>query len=79
MSGINHMANTDSPQQRRTAVGLSPDTLMVLNHVDGSFRDFHFLPNAWVPNQKAIMEDRINISSSENTSAIAAANGTPVL
>jgi hypothetical protein len=31
----------------------------------------HFLPNACVPNQKLIIEDKINISSSENTSAIA--------
>jgi hypothetical protein len=73
------MADTDSPQEGRAAVRLGPYPLVMFDHVDGSLGDFHFLANACVPNQKAMIDDSMSISSSENTSAIAAANGTPVL
>lgn len=79
MGGINDVADTHGPQKSRAAVRLSPHPFVVLDHVDGSAADFHFLPNACVPNQKAMMEDRISISSSEKTFSIAIANGMPVV
>jgi len=79
MSGVNHMADTDSPQEGRAAVRLRPHPLMVFDHVDSGSGDFHFLPKACVPNQKAMIELNISISSSEKTFSIATANGMPVV
>ena len=79
MSLIDDMAYPHRPKQRRTAVRLSPHPFVVLNKLDGGGADFHFLPNACVPNQKAMMLLRISISSSENTFSIAIANGMPVV
>ena len=79
MSRVNDMAHAHRPQKRRAAVRLSPHPFVVLDHLDGGRADFHFLPKACVPNQKAMMEDRINISSSEKTFSIAIANGMPVV
>ena len=78
MAGVNDMADTDCPKQSGTPIRASSDALMVFNHADRSFRNLHFL-NAWVPNQKAMIELRINISSSLNTFSIATANGMPVV
>ena len=79
MGRVNYVADTNSPQEGRAAVRLCPHPLMVLDHVYGGGRDFHFLPKACVPNQKAMIEDRISISSSEKTFSIATANGMPVV
>jgi len=79
MRRINHVAHAHRPQQRRTPIRTIPYALMVLDHADGSGGDFHFLLKACVPNQKAMIEDRINISSSLNTFSIAIANGMPVV
>ena len=79
MGRVNDMADADSPQEGGAAVRLRPHPLMVLDHVDGGSGDFHFLLNACVPNQKAMIEDRISISSSEKTFSIAIAKGMPVV
>ena len=79
MGWVNHVADTDSPQEGRAAVRLSPYPLVMFDHLDGGGRDFHFLPKACVPNQKAMIELRISISSSEKTFSIATAKGIPVV
>ena len=79
MGGVDDMAYTNCPKQRRAPIRASSDALMVLNHFDRGSRYLHFLLKAWVPNQKAIIDDRMSISSSLNTFSIAIANGMPVV
>ena len=79
MRWVNNVADADSPQEGRAAVRFIPYPLVVLDHVDGGGGDFHFFWNACVPNQNAMIEDRISISSSEKTFSIAIANGIPVV
>ena len=79
MGWIDDMANTHCPQQCRAPIRAQSYALMVLNHFNRSWRNLHFLLKAWVPNQKAMIELKISISSSENTFSIATANGMPVV
>ena len=52
MGWVNHMAHSASPKQGRAAVWAKLHPLMVLQHLD---QLFHFLLNAWLPNQKLMI------------------------
>ena len=75
MSRVNHVADTDRPQERRAAVGLSPDPLVVLDHLNGGGGGFHrfrlrFLAVTTV-NVRAMMDRQILSAVSPTTPKLA--------
>jgi len=53
MSRVDNTTNTNSPEMSRTTIGNIAYSLVVLEHLD---QRVHFLLNAWLPNQKLMID-----------------------